>query len=77
MKLKDGKKKLKEKIVEFNNKSRPKTIEDKDKKRDPYESACALYKGRESIPNVFKSGIFPIKETQGKGLKILTPKQML
>ena len=27
--------------------------------------------------NAFRSGIFPIKSTQGKGLKILTPKQML
>ena len=47
------------------------------KKRDAYESAYALYKSRELILNVFKSGIFPIKETKGKGLKILTPKQML
>ena len=27
--------------------------------------------------NAFRSGIFPTKEKQGKGLKILTPKQML
>ena len=26
---------------------------------------------------LFKSGIFPFKWTQGKGLKILAPKQML
>ena len=47
------------------------------KKQNTYGSAYALYKGRESILNAFKSGIFPIKETQGKQLKILTPKQML
>ena len=35
-----------------------------------------LYEGRKLILNAFKSGIFPIKETQGKGLKISTPKQM-
>ena len=47
------------------------------KKRDNYESAHALYEGRELTPNVFKTGIFPIKATQGKGVKILTLKQML
>ena len=26
--------------------------------------------------NAFKSGMFPLKPSQGKGLKILTPKQM-
>ena len=31
-------------IVEFNNKSRPRTIECKDKERDIYESVYALYK---------------------------------
>ena len=36
------------------------------KKQNTYGSAYALYKGRESILNAFKSGIFPIKETQGK-----------
>ena len=33
--------------------------------------------GWESILKAFKSGILPIKATQGKELKILTPKQML
>ena len=27
--------------------------------------------------NAFRSGAFPIKEAEGKGLKIITPKQML
>ena len=35
-----------------------------------------IYEGWELILNAFKSGIFPIKETQGKELKI-TPKQVL
>ena len=52
-------------------------MEGKDEKRDTYESAYTLYEGRELNLNAFKSGIFPIKATQGKGLKILTPKQML
>ena len=64
-------------MIEFNDKSTPRTAEGKDKKRNTYESACALYEGRELILNAFRSGIFSIKETQGKGLKILTPNQML
>ena len=31
-----------------------------------------IYKGRELTLNAFKSGIFPIRATRGKGLKILT-----
>ena len=46
-------------------------------KRDTCKSVCALYESRELIPNAFRSGIFPMKEKQGKGLKLLTPKQML
>ena len=64
-------------LTEFNYKSRPRTIEGKDKKRDTYESAYALYDGRELILNAFKSGIFPIKAAKGEGLKILAPKQIL
>ena len=68
----------------FSDKSRPRTAEGK--------KINALYEGRELILNVFKSRIFPIKSTQGKGhssdlarvakifdltqLKKLTPKQM-
>ena len=63
--------------VKFTDKSRPRTVECKGKKRNTYESAHALYEGRELILNAFRSGIFPIKEIQGKGLKILTPKEML
>ena len=40
-------------------------------------SANAFYECRELTLNAFESGIFPLKEKQGKGLKILTPKQML
>ena len=45
------------------------------KKRNTYEDVTALYEGRELTTNTFKSRIFPIKAR--KGLKILTPKQML
>ena len=33
-------------IVEFNNKSKPRAIEGKDKKRGTYESVYAPYEGR-------------------------------
>ena len=64
-------------FAEFNDKSRPRTTEGKNNKRNTFESANALYEGRELIINASRSGTFPIKETQGKRLKILTPKQML
>ena len=65
-------------MVELNNKSRPRTIEGKDKKKtDTNESEYALYESRELILNAFESGVFPIKATKGEWLKILTPKQML
>ena len=53
-------------IVEFTEKSRPRSKEGKDRKRDIYESAYALYEGRELALNKFKSRIFPIKATQDK-----------
>ena len=57
--------------AKFNNKSKPRLIEDK--KSDTHESLCALYEGQELTLNAFKSGIFTIKETQGKWFKVLTP----
>ena len=42
-----------------------------------YESAYALYEGRELTLCAFKNGIFLIKATQKEELKILTPKQIL
>ena len=68
---------LLKKLVEFNNKSIPRTIEEKDKKRDTYESAYSLFEGRELILNNFKSRIFLIEARKNKELKILTPKKML
>ena len=67
---------LLENMVKFNNKSRPRLKEDKEK-TDTYESVHALYEGRELTLNAFTSGIFPIKETHGKGLKISNPKHIL
>ena len=52
MKLKRSKQSIKN-IVEFNKKSRPRTKEGKDKKRDTYESVYVLYEGRELTLNAF------------------------
>ena len=48
-------------------------------KSDVLNSVRALVKGRELMYNAFRSGIFHrLKKSQeGKGLKILTPNQML
>ena len=40
------------------------------------KNACTLYEPREITINVFKSRIFTLKSTQGKGLNILTLEQM-
>ena len=62
--------------VEFYNTSRPWIKEGNDKKRDTYGRSHAPCEGWELTLNVFKSGICPIKLTQGKRLKILALKQM-
>ena len=67
---------LLENMIEFNDKSRPRSKADKEKNRNTYEIVNALYGGRELTLNAFKIGIFPIKATPGEGLKISTPKQM-
>ena len=68
---------LVEYIQNFNNKTRPKNKDDKKKKINILNSIENLYYGRELVINAFKSGLFSLKSTTGKGLKILTPKQML
>ena len=67
---------LLENLVKFNDKSRARSKEDKNKKRNTFDSVTALYEGRELTLNAFRSEIFPIKATQGKGLKISSPKQI-
>ena len=37
------------------------------KKRNTFDSISAIYEGRELTLNAFKSGMFPIKATKGKG----------
>ena len=77
VKVEEDQSNLLENLVEFNNKSGPKIKEGKNEKRGTYESAYELDEGRELTANAFESGIFPIKATQGKEPKILTPKQTL
>ena len=48
-------------------------IEKVRKRINTFDIVNSLYVGRELLINVFKSGIFPVKEQQGKELKILTP----
>ena len=69
---------LVEYILNFNNKSRPKTKDDKKKtKKNILNSTQNLSCGRELVINACKSGLFPLKSTTGIGPKILTSKQML
>ena len=51
-------------LTDFNNRSRPKSAEGKNKKRNTYKSAHTLYKGRDLTLNNFRSEIFPIKNTR-------------
>ena len=52
---------------EFVDKSRPNTTKGKNKKEILLRLVNALYEGQELTINAFKSGIFPIKSTQGEG----------
>ena len=63
-------------IVRFTNKSRRKTKKGIDKTLNTFDRANVHYEGWELTLNTFRSRVFSIKN-QEKGLKILTPKQML
>ena len=60
---------LLENMVKFNNKSRPRSKEDKDKKRNTFDCVNALYEGRELSLNALRSEIFSIKEKKKKKRK--------
>ena len=72
-----GQTNLLEIMAKFNSISWSRSIESKDNKRNTFDSLNTLYDGQELTLNAFRSGIFPIKEKQGKGLRILSPQQML
>ena len=65
-------------ITEFKSKTRPQNFQPKKEKEDVLNSATALLKGRQMVFKAFESGMFlkPEELKKGKGLKILTPKQM-
>ena len=52
---------------EFSEKSKARTKDGKDKKRNTFENVNAFYEGPKLILNAFKSGIFPTKAIKGKG----------
>ena len=66
-------------VYDFTKKTRPWSLVQKQLRAEVLDSLTSLVQGREMVINAFKSGIFQVsKEKQeGKGLKILTPNQML
>ena len=60
-------------MVELDEKSRSETTERKEKNKNTFESVNELYEFSELILNGFRIRIYTGKETQEKGLKILTP----
>ena len=73
-------------IMDFKKKTKPKTPEKKQQKKDVLDNLYALFEGRKRVLGAFENIIFTIK-IEGIGfldkvshhsnLKILTPKQML
>ena len=63
-------------MVEFNNNTRPKKMDGKEK-TNTFDSVSGPYEGWGWTLNAFESGIFRTKGTKVEGLKKLTPKQML
>ena len=72
-------------VYDFTKKTRSRNLAQKRLRADVVDSITSLVEGREMIINAFKNRIFQVsKESQedeesqeGKGLKILTPNQML
>ena len=72
-------------VYDFSKKTRQRNPAQRKLKSDIADSVTSLIQGREMVINAFKSGIFQVsKESredeesqEGKGLKILTPNQML
>ena len=52
--------------MEFNNKTKPKKLDEKKRKKKFYVIVNDLFEGRELTLNTFKSGIFPLKSSQEK-----------
>ena len=68
---------LLEYILIFNNKSRTKIKESNVKQRNIFNRINPLYRGQKLTFNALKRRIFPLKPSQEKKSKLLTPKQKL
>lgn len=66
---------LENNILQFNSRARSHVKVDKEQKGRAIKKANTV-DGRELVLSAFKSGIFLLKSAQGKGIKILTPKQL-
>ena len=64
-------------LFDFNSKTKLESKKGKIRKNDIFDSVRDLHKGRELVINTFKIGLFSLKSTTGRGLKTLTPKQLL
>ena len=65
-----------ENIADFSNKSRRRLKKDNDKKENTYYSINDFHEDWQLIINAFRSRVFSVKQIKGKGLTILTPKEM-
>ena len=66
---------LENNILQFNSRARSHVKVDKEQKGRAIKKANTV-DVRELVLSAFKSGIFLLKSAQGKGIKILTPKQL-
>ena len=70
-------------IMAFKNNTKPQNQEKMNEKKKVLKNLYAIFKSGEKVLDAFDSKVFSIKPRhiyepkQGKGLKILTPKQML
>ena len=62
-------------MVKLSNKSRPKKKDGKNKKQNTFDSVNRICECQDLTLNTIRRGILSINKKQGKGLKILTPKQ--
>ena len=62
-------------MVKLSNKSRPKKKDGKNKKQNTFDSVNCICECQDLTLNTIRRGILSINKKQGKGLKILTPKQ--
>ena len=62
------------KFLDFKKETKPGDIEEKKLKRNTTDTINALYEGRVMFLNAFKSGIFLLQPTEGKGTSGTLPR---